>query len=406
MVDTVTSQAFPVQRYQASKGQGIAALGCYGVSKVFPVYDRGTSWHIIFSNPAQQKGVKALNNISLTVPKGQIVGVLGRNGSGKSTLLRLLGGNYTPTSGQIFREGDLSGLFELGGIGNPYLTGLEYAQRLLTLQGVKSSQLKSLLEDIREFSELEAYFDRPIHSYSSGMAARLYFATATALQHDIYLIDEVLSVGDEHFQNKCWQRIREQLSNGASGVLVTHDWTAILKLCEEACILNRGDMIEFGPSEAVVQSYLGLSPAEFEEGAKFSPELPQIWKATSGHNAEFCFPVDLTKPVPVVFAYSIEFFRVGVGWEILLLDNNIPVACEVGHYQLYLTIPCCPLAPGNYYLNIFLAEELSPDATKPRVAYDARGWTYGNRLDLIVEGSPRSSSTLLPLTWKKLEIIR
>lgn len=387
-------------------GQGIAALSCHGVSKVFPVYDNGSSWRFFFSSPTAQNRVVALDNISLTVPKGKIVGVIGRNGSGKSTLLRLLGGNYTPTSGMIARNGDLTGLFELGGVGNSYLTGEGYAKRLLTLQGAKPAQIKSLIEDIREFSELDADFERPIYTYSTGMAARLYFATATAMQYDIYLIDEALSVGDEHFQKKCWQRIRERLATGASGVLVTHDWTAVLKLCEEACILERGCMVKFGASEDSVRSYLNLSTAEFPKGAKFSPDLPQVCTAQSGQDAEFYFPVELTKPVPVVFSYSIEFLWVGVGWEIVLLGTDFPVASTVGKHQIRLQLPRLPLAPGRYYFNIFLGSPKIPGSLEPRVCYDARGWTYGNRIDLIVEGSPRKSSTILPLTWKRVEIPR
>jgi lipopolysaccharide transport system ATP-binding protein len=396
-----------LQKSTSNLGQGIAALSCCGVGKVFPVYDNGSSWRFFFGNPAGQKSVVALDNISLTVPKGKIVGVIGRNGSGKSTLLRVLGGNYTATSGRIFRNGDLTGLFELGGVGNPNLTGLEYAKRLLTLQGTKSAKLKSLIEDIWDFSELEADFERPIYTYSTGMAARLFFATATAMQYDIYLIDEALSVGDEHFQNKCWHRIRERLAMGASGVLVTHDWTAILRLCEEACILERGHMTEYGASEEIVRSYLKLSTPKFVEGAKFSPHLPQVWTTQAGQDAEFCFPVELTQPFSVAFAYSIEFLWVGVGWQILLLNTDIPVASTIGKHQVRLRIPRLPLAPGHYYLNIFLsAPPKVPGSSEPRVCYDARGWTYGNRLDLIVEGSPRASSAILPLTWKRVEIPR
>ncbi len=389
---------------ESKLGQGLASLSCYGVCKIFPIYDGGASWRILLGNAKSDKNIVALDNISLTVPKGKIVGILGRNGSGKSTLLRILGGNYTPTSGKIIQNGDLSGLFELGGLGNTYLTGLDYAKRLLMLQGAKSSQLKYLIEDIHNFSELGANFERPIFTYSTGMAARLYFATATALQHDLYLIDEALSVGDEHFQNKCWRRMRERLTKGASGVLVTHDWTAILRLCEEACIMKHGQIVEFGPSEDIVRSYLNLSTEEFAEGAKFSLELPKVWTAKSGQDTEFCFPIELTKAVPVVFSYSIEFLWVGFGWEILLMDSNIPVTSTIGKHQISLKIPRLPLAPGRYYLNVFLSSPKSHNPSVATTVYDTRGWTYGNRLDLIVQGSQKSSSTILPLTWKKLEI--
>lgn len=181
----------------------MTSMSCIGVNKVFPIYDEGASWRVIFGRKSNSKSINALSDISLEVPKGKFVGILGHNGAGKSTLLRTLGGVYSPTSGQIKSEGYISSLFELGGFGNRYLTGREYATRLLRFHGVKKSELTDLVEGIHDFSELNQSFDQRIQSYSSGMAARLYFATATAIQHDIYLVDEILSVGDEHFQTKC-----------------------------------------------------------------------------------------------------------------------------------------------------------------------------------------------------------
>ncbi len=268
----------------------------------------------------------------------------------------------------------------------------------MLLQGIKKSSLSDILEDVRQFSELDDYFDRPIYTYSTGMAARLYFAVATAVQHDIYLIDEILSVGDEHFKSKCWVRIRDRLSRGASGILVTHDWSAILKICEVSHILNHGRVVDSGPTDKIVRSYLNLSnpPATI---ARFDSENPDSYSAQSLHDAHLRFFIEVLEPVPVVLAYSIELLRVGVGWEILLLADHLAVASTIGRHEVSLTIPSLPLAPGNYYLNLFLSSAKDAESCLAGTVYDARGWTYGNAISLKVTGKPRWSSTIIPVSW-------
>ena len=389
----------------SNSGQGIAALSCFGVSKIFPVFDNGNTWQLLLGKTTHSQQVTALEDIYLSVPKGQIVGILGRNGSGKSTLLRVIAGTYHPTSGRVYTDGALSGLFELGGLGNVYLTGADYARRVLTLQGAKNKELEALITEIKEFSELGNNFERSIHTYSSGMAARLYFATATALKYDIYLIDEALSVGDEHFQNKCWQRMRQLLTQGASGILVTHDWTAVLKLCQTAYIMNRGHVLASGNSEDIVRQYLGLNTDDFLDGAKFASDLATTWVAQSGQDAEFLIPIYVTEAVPMDFAYSIESLVIGKGWESMLLINHYTIEPNIGRNVIRVRIPKFPLAPSRYYFSIFLSTVLKENDLQGRKGYDARGWTYGNRLDLVVEGNLSKSATLIPMQWKQLEVM-
>jgi lipopolysaccharide transport system ATP-binding protein len=394
-----------VKTDHSNSGQGIAALSCFGVSKIFPVFDHGNTWQLLLGKTIHSQKVTALEDISLSVPKGQIVGILGRNGSGKSTLLRVIAGTYQASSGQVFTNGTLSGLFELGGLGNVHLTGEDYARRVLTLQGAKKTELEALIREIKEFSELENNFERSIHTYSSGMAARLYFATATALKYDIYLIDEALSVGDEHFQNKCWQRMRELLTQGASGILVTHDWTAVLRLCQTAHIMNRGHILASGNSEDIVRKYLDINTDDFLAGAKFPLDLPTTWIVQSGQDAELLIPIDANESITVDFAYSIESLVIGVGWEIMLLTTHHPLQLNAGRNVIRVKIPKFPLAPDRYYLSLFLSTTLKDNDLSGRKGYDARGWTYGNRLDLIVEGNSSKSATLIPMQWKQLEVI-
>ncbi|HET6893297.1 MAG TPA: ABC transporter ATP-binding protein, partial [Pyrinomonadaceae bacterium] len=284
----MVSESFPFHTKSA------CAISCMGVSKYFAIQDEGNSWRLLLGGHGNRPMFKALDDISLRVPKGRFFGVLGRNGAGKSTLLRTLGGVYSPSAGKISIDGTVSGLFELGGFGNQYLTGREYARRFLSIFGAKRHQMADLLSEVRDFSELGEYFDKRVHTYSAGMAGRLYFATAMALQCDVYLIDEILSVGDEHFQAKCWQRLRDRFTNGASGVLVTHDWSAIMKVCEEACIIEHGHVIESGRTDKVVQSYLNL-PFPAADVARFCKSNPTTYKAISGKDAELSFHIEIAQ---------------------------------------------------------------------------------------------------------------
>lgn len=372
---------------------GVIAITCEGVSKSFPVTDGGNAWRIVLGRDLpHMQSIQALREITLSVPKGEIVGILGRNGAGKSTLLRTLGGVYLPTTGSVRVQGDLSGLFELGGLGNPYLTGRDYAYRSLTFQGAKKDKIETLLEEVKDFSELKEYFDRPIFSYSSGMAARLYFATATAIPHDVYLIDEILSVGDEHFQGKCWRRMRQLLSQGASGVLVTHDWSAVIKLCRETHIVDRGRITASGPSDQIVASYLGLTPPE-KRIAYFEPSLLKTYTAIPGQDIEFFFEIQVLEPTPVLFGYSIELLRLGIGWEIMLLSDPVLVSERSGSQTLRLKIPQLPLVPGEYSFNLFLN-------SLKNESFDIRSWTFGNGIRLLVHGDASANTVAhLPVQW-------
>lgn len=382
------------------------ALSCENVRKDFPILRDVRLWRILLGIQRSPDGavVHALKDISLRVPRGRIVGILGRNGAGKSTLLRLLGGVYAPTSGTIRRHGQVAGLFELGGVGNAYLTGREYAERYLrVIAGAAGHQLAGVLEEIQEFSELGDAFEQRIKTYSSGMAARLYFATATAMQHEIYLIDELLSVGDEHFQAKCWRRMRERLLHGASGVLVTHAWEAIVRLCEQACVISDGRFSFSGDSDKAVVHYLGLS-APAATSACISQTNPTKFSAVSGGDAEIPVWVDILEEGEVDFAASVEVLRVGIGWEIVLLSNPMPVGHAVGRYCVTLKIPKLPLAPGRYSLNLFLSRGMS-SGTAPREGLDVKSWTYGNGYELEVLSARECSeaAVCLPYCVRPLE---
>ncbi len=367
------------------------------VSKSYQIYDEAVSWKVIFKKK-KSKTYQALKDITFTVPKGKFLGVLGRNGAGKSTLLRTLGGIYQPDSGLIKISGNLSGLFELGGVSNPYLTGRQYSYRILMVLGAKKQYIDDLVNDVDEFSELGEFFDKAVHTYSSGMAARLYFSTATAMQHDVYLIDEVLSVGDAYFQAKCWRRLRDRFSQGASGILVTHDWSAVIKICELACILENGKISHYGPADKIVTEYLGIKRPE-RKIAWFADDNPDNYSCHELEDTTLEFDIELTKPVATAFGYSIEYLQLGIGWEIVLLETDLFVADKPGRYRCKLAIPKLPLGPGKYYLNLFLSG--TKDSEYAAQSFDCKSWTLGNPHDLFIKGNSLEYQIHQPLQWHK-----
>jgi lipopolysaccharide transport system ATP-binding protein len=375
------------------------ALRCIGIAKTFAVMRELRFWRILFGS-RQKSGqmIEALRDISLEVRRGKIVGILGRNGAGKSTLLRVLGQVYAPTRGRMEAFGQIAGLFELGGMGNPNLTGREYAVRYLLFFGISTADLKDVLSEIADFSELGEAFDQRIRTYSSGMAARLYFAVATAYQHEIYLIDEVLSVGDEHFQAKCWRRMRDRLLNGASGVLVTHDWTAIVKLCEMACVIEEGTFSYIGPSDKAVVSYLKL-PRPTAIAARFGASLPEQYQARSGETMHFVVPVEILEAGTVSCAMSIEILRIGMGWEIVIISDFLNIGEQPGLYNVTFKIAALPLHPGGYSLNLFMKHSTSESS-------DCRSWTYGNGLNLTVVGELGPSAVRMPFNARSIKKVR
>ena len=225
----------------------------------------------------------------------------------------------------------------MGGLGYNRLTGHAYAHRFLEMCGVKKKQREILVQNIQDFSELGTDFFKPIYSYSSGMQARLFFATATEMQHEIYLVDELLSVGDEHFQAKCWKRLRERFTNGASGILVTHDWPAVLKLCEFSYILDKGRITASGPSDVIVQTYLNL-PSFSREYAEIIPKHDG-YILESGQDCELKFDVLIKKAVPLSISYSIDLFRGEYKWELIMMnDDFVPVNCQLGINHIVIKI--------------------------------------------------------------------
>jgi lipopolysaccharide transport system ATP-binding protein len=377
------------------------AITCQGVSKRFALVDGGSAWRLAIGAGKDIPIYQALHNVSFEVPKGQFVGVLGRNGAGKSTLLRVVGGVYAADTGRVAVNGAMSAIYELGLVGNPELTGRAYAQRLLTVHGFSARERAVMIADIHSFSELGDRFEDPVLTYSAGMTARLFFATATAGSYEVYLLDEILSVGDQHFQAKCWRRLRERIARGASGVLVTHDWSAVVKMCETAHVLDRGKITFSGPAERAARLYLFGEAAGFSyhAGVARLGSQPSPIRTRPGELLSFAFDVDIMRPAKVGCVAVIERLQPGYGWETALMSRSPnDVGSEPGRYTVTIELPNLPLDPGAYQIGVNLT---IPDAEKgdPYVTLlDGWSWLNGNGLALEVDGN-RDVGLNLPLRW-------
>jgi lipopolysaccharide transport system ATP-binding protein len=199
--------------------------------------------------------IPALRDVSLTVSRGKTFGLVGRNGSGKSTLLKLVTGIYTPTRGTVEVHGRISALLELGAGFHPDFSGRENIFVNGIILGMSRREIRTRLEEIIEFSELADFIDEPVRTYSSGMYARLAFAVATHVDPEILLIDEILSVGDEHFGRKSAAKMEEFRKAGKTILLVTHDLTTLQRRCDQAAWLDAGLLKASGSPVDVVAAY-------------------------------------------------------------------------------------------------------------------------------------------------------
>ncbi|MFA5835424.1 MAG: ABC transporter ATP-binding protein [Bellilinea sp.] len=203
----------------------------------------------------------ALHNVSLTINRGEIVGLIGHNGAGKSTLLKLISRVLTPTSGRVWVCGKVAPLLELGAGFHPELTGRENIYLNGAILGYTRREMDQKAERIIDFAELGEFIDAPIRTYSSGMWARLGFAVATDSKPDILILDEVMSVGDEAFQRKSEARMRSYFEMGATILLVSHNMDTIEKLCTRAVWLDHGVIKSAGSPQETILEYRGMQLA-------------------------------------------------------------------------------------------------------------------------------------------------
>lgn len=258
------------------------AMRVEGVAKQYRIYDRPSDrlkesltrgrwkWHREFW---------ALKGISFEIEKGTTTGIVGPNGSGKSTLLQIVAGTLDPTHGNVWIDGRVSALLELGAGFNPEFTGIENIAMNAALMGFSRNEITQRLPEIERFAEIGEFIHQPVKTYSSGMYVRLAFAIAVNTDPDILVVDEALSVGDTIFQHRCVRRIREMQERGTTVLFVSHEPTLVRALCSRAILLSQGEALADGAPVDVLNRYQRLIMAREEaysagEGAPAATAKP------------------------------------------------------------------------------------------------------------------------------------
>lgn len=235
------------------------AIEVNNVYKEFKIYHdkaRSLKERVLFRNRNYFEKKEVLKGVTFSVPKAQVIALVGNNGCGKSTMLKLLTKIMYPNVGEIKTKGKVSSLIELGAGFHPDMSGLENIYMNASIFGLNKKQIDLRMKEIVDFSELSEYIDNPVRTYSSGMYARLAFAVAINVSADILLIDEILSVGDASFQAKCFKKIDEIKQNGTTIVIVSHSLGKVVEICDRVIWIKNGKIELDGNPKDVVNSYL------------------------------------------------------------------------------------------------------------------------------------------------------
>ncbi len=318
----------------------------------------------------------ALKDISFDVKQGQVLGIIGRNGAGKSTLLKILARVTDPTEGYGEIRGRVGSLLEVGTGFHPELTGRENIYLNGAILGMKRSEIERKFDEIVAFSEVEQFIDTPVKRYSSGMYLRLAFAVAAHLEPEILVVDEVLAVGDAEFQRKCLGKMNDVAQEGRTVLFVSHNMSAILRLTQEAIVIEKGHLVMRAATPQAVDYYLSRGDSQQGERLWEPDEIP----ATS---APYC-PIALrilnpqgkvtetvrsTEPVTVEIEYALSAditgLRVGIylmstRGEMIFTSFDTDDPChydqfssrKAGHYSSRCQIPADFLNEGRYILGM------------------------------------------------------
>lgn len=348
----------------------------------------------------KQKGVRdfrALHNVSLEIERGTTFGLIGHNGSGKSTLLKVLAGVYRPTSGAVLVTGRVSALLELGAGFHGELTGRENIYLNGAILGLSRSEVDDHIDQIIEFAGIGEFIDSPVKVYSSGMYVRLGFAIAVTLDPEILIVDEIIAVGDEEFQRKCFDHLASLRRKGTTIVLVTHSMSLVTDLCDSAVWLDHGEVRATGDAGSVVEAYLDdvnerertaeeqrlAAVTDDDERERLAEVLSQRRtgsgeaRVTSidfldaeGRVAPFFLPGD-SLTMRLQFDASKEIADVAVGLA-LTHENGMTLTCPasnqddmlyripVGKSSADFVLASQPFLPGRYYVSSALYSNGEP----------------------------------------------
>jgi lipopolysaccharide transport system ATP-binding protein len=246
-------------------------ISAQGVGKCYAIFKRPEDrlkQMLAFGRRKYYSEYWALRHVNLEVRRGEAVAIIGRNGAGKSTLLQMICGTLQPTTGKVEVKGRVAALLELGAGFNPEFTGRENVYLAAAILGLSNKEIDARYDDIAEFAGIGDFIDQPVKLYSSGMYARLAFAVAAHVDADVLIVDEILSVGDAAFGQKCMRFIRKFKETGTL-LFVSHDTASVTNLCDSAIWIERGELKESGQAKEVVYSYLASLYAEHDDGGEF-----------------------------------------------------------------------------------------------------------------------------------------
>ncbi|MCA1900079.1 MAG: ABC transporter ATP-binding protein [Chloroflexi bacterium] len=323
-----------------------------------------------------QNYVWALKDVSFDLEEGKVLGIVGRNGAGKSTLLKILSRVTEPTTGTVTVRGRVGSLLEVGTGFHPELTGRENIYMNGAILGMRRAEIDAKFDEIVDFSEVSQFIDTPVKRYSSGMYLRLAFAVAAHLEPEILVVDEVLAVGDAEFQKKCLGKMGDVAQQGRTVLFVSHNMSAILRLTQEAIVLNKGQLIMRAPSQEAVDFYLSSGQSQAGERIWDADEIPSssqpftpLSLKVKDKNGKVADTVRSTEPVMVEFEYKLSSpvtgLRVGLyvstmrgEYIFTSFDTDTPAlyekfdSREAGHYVSRAELPADFFNEGRYILGV------------------------------------------------------
>jgi homopolymeric O-antigen transport system ATP-binding protein len=373
------------------------------VTKVYPIY-RTPLDYLRRHGVGSGRAALALDDVSLTVDRGEVVGLVGRNGAGKSTLLRVVAGIAPPTSGSVRAEGTVYPLLDLGSGLNPHLSGRRNVVQRLELLGATRGDALEAVDEIAYFAGVQDAIDDLVRTYSSGMKIRLAFSIATSIRPDVFLLDELLAVGDEFFAERSFERIREIAAGGRATVIASHDWNQTFRLCTRIVWLEDGRVRADGTPHEIFDEYLAYLNA-FDLTKQVEIERVEVVGDDGKPRRVFASGEPVTLRVhhrakePTAFTLTSGVLEWHTGQTVLAAwsgDSGFVVPAAT-HGSVEIRYPALPFAAGDYSLYVALA---APEqGAWPTHHLDMWVQFFGHDTMIHVEGRRQEGLLDLPVSW-------